>query len=55
MVTMETIYLILKLTSFGLFHSLLAQVGIIPATELVLHVPLGLSVPDHHNLVGGHG
>ena len=38
----------------GLCQALLAQVGVEPAAEPVLLVPLGLSVPDHDNLVCGH-
>ena len=36
----------------GFLQTLLAEVGVEPAAEPVLQVPLGLAVPDHHDLVG---
>ena len=32
-----------------------AQVRVVPAAETVLQVPCALTVPDQHQLVGGHG
>lgn len=45
-----------RLAAFlGLLGAGVAEVGVEPAAEAVLLIPATFSVPDQHQLVGGHG